>query len=76
MEYRYLAIADADQIHDYVFAPHELRLIRGGSALQRQLIETDLRRIAVEHGGRVLSANGGVLMAKFRGPTPPRWLLC
>jgi hypothetical protein len=69
MEYPYLAIVDADQIHDYVFSPHELRYIRGGSALQRNLFTTDLAGLVATHRGKTLSANGGVLLAKF--PEPP-----
>jgi Cas10/Cmr2, second palm domain len=37
MEKSCLVIADADKIHDYVFSPRKLKLIRGGSAIQRQL---------------------------------------
>lgn len=60
-----LVIVDADRIHDYVFSPHRLRLIRGASALQAELNETDLPRRLREVGGRKIYAGGGTLMARF-----------
>ncbi len=33
----FLVIVDADRIHEYVFTPHRLRLVRGGSAIQDEL---------------------------------------
>jgi len=37
-----LVIADADKIHEYVFSPRKLKLIRGGSEIERQLNQRDL----------------------------------
>ena len=62
----YLAIADAAKIHDYVFSPHELRLIKGGSYLQSHMQEV-LRNVVREQGGKCISANGGTVVAKFPG---------
>jgi hypothetical protein len=39
-----LAIIDADRIHEYVFSPHRLRLIRGGSNIERDLNEVEMLR--------------------------------
>lgn len=44
----YLAIVDADKIQEYVFGPHQLKLIRGGSAVQRELNHTLLLRAFVK----------------------------
>src|ERR1039457_7013452 len=65
MPEQFLAIADADKIHDYVFSPHELRLIKGGSFLQSSLNTWELKRTAYWCGGRWISANGGTVVAKF-----------
>jgi hypothetical protein len=61
----YLAIADADKIHDYVFSPHELKLIRGGSRLQNILNRRVLPQLARESGGEVIFAGGGTVLARF-----------
>ena len=37
MEGTFLAVVDADRIQDYIFAPRQLKLIRGASAIQRDL---------------------------------------
>jgi len=62
---KYLAIADADRIHDYVFSPHELRLIDGGSSLQDKVNRTDMRELVTQSGGRVIRASGGTTLAEF-----------
>jgi hypothetical protein len=63
----HLAIADADRIHDYVFGPRALKLIRGASALQTELNKTILPGIAVKWHGECISAAGGTVLAKFPG---------
>jgi hypothetical protein len=62
---QYLAIADADRIHEYVFTPHELKLIRGGSAVQSQLNTDELVKLVPGPADNVISANGGTVLAKF-----------
>jgi len=37
MDGTFLAIVDADRIQDYIFAPRQLKLIRGASAIQREV---------------------------------------
>jgi hypothetical protein len=64
----YLAIADADRIHDYVFAPRELKLIRGASSIQDRLNREMLPREAEDKGGTKIFAGGGTVLARF--PTP------
>jgi len=62
----YLAITDADRIHDYVFSPHELRLVRGGSRLQKQAND-EAGRLAEEprFKGTTIFADGGTVLARF-----------
>ena len=62
---QWLAIVDADRIHDYVFSPHELKLVKGGSFLQWRLNTFDLRRKVRESQGQLISANGGTVVAVF-----------
>ena len=58
---RYLAMADADKVQEYVFSPSKLRYVRGASQLQTQAIQQIER-----HGGnQMLYANGGVALAEF-----------
>lgn len=57
----YLCLSDADAIHAYVFAPRELRLIRGGSALQRKASERVAQKAS--HSGRLIFAGGGSVLA-------------
>jgi hypothetical protein len=64
----YLAIADADKIHDYVFGPRLLKLIRGGSALQSDLNQDILPKLASDCGGKVISKAGGTVIARFARP--------
>ena len=40
-----LAMVDADKIHDYVFSPHQLKLIRGGSAVQAEVNEKEILKL-------------------------------
>jgi hypothetical protein len=68
MPEQFLAIADADKIHDYVFSPHELKLIKGGSFLQYRLNTETLPMEARKNGDKpdpCISANGGTVVAKF-----------
>ena len=46
-----LAVVDADKIHEYVFGPHELRMVRGGSVLEWVLNEEELPGLVKKHGG-------------------------
>jgi hypothetical protein len=62
---QWLAIVDADKIHDYVFSPHELKLVKGGSFLQWRLNTLDLKRKVLESRGRLVSASGGTVVARF-----------
>src|ERR1022692_5096929 len=68
MPEQFLAIADADKVHDYVFSPHELKLIKGGSFLQYELntetIPQELRKSGASPDA-CISANGGTVVAKF-----------
>jgi len=66
---RFLAIADADKIHDYVFSPRELKMIRGGSAIQVELNYEDLPRLAKENGGEIIFRGGGTVLAEFPSDT-------
>ncbi len=63
-----LVIADADAIQDYVFACHELKLLRGGSGIQTGLM-AELKRLAKHlnpaRKHSVLRANGGTIIAEF-----------
>jgi len=61
---KYLALADADRVQDYVFSPPQLRYIRGASYLQSKAIE----EIRDAHPGAILFANGGVVLADFSSP--------
>ena len=55
----HLAITDADGIHEYVFSPRELWLVRGGSRLQRDVNDEAGRLATTEPivcgGGRVVA---------------------
>jgi len=51
-----LAVVDADKVHDYVFSPHELRLVRGGSALQSFINEDELPGFASACNGTLIYA--------------------
>jgi hypothetical protein len=62
---QFLAIADADKIHEYVFSPHELRLVRGGSALQSTLNMEVLPSLVIGHGAKRIYAGGGTTLASF-----------
>lgn len=59
----YLAIADADRIQEYVFSPHELKMVRGASALHGQLIKEIGDHIVSPN--RRISAAGGVVLGAF-----------
>jgi hypothetical protein len=61
----YLVMADADRVQEFVFAPHELRLIRGGSALQKNLNRKSLPALVGGMGQRAISKNGGTVLAAF-----------
>jgi|ERR1039458_4761060 hypothetical protein len=61
MPEQYLAIADADKIHDYVFSPYELRLVRGGSVLQSTL-NMDL---AADYARELVYAGGGTTLVSL-----------
>jgi hypothetical protein len=61
----YLVMADADRVQEYVFTPHELRLIRGGSALQTELNREFLPALVMGPGQRTISKNGGTVLAAF-----------
>ncbi|HLJ26494.1 MAG TPA: hypothetical protein VKY85_07275 [Candidatus Angelobacter sp.] len=50
MDRGFLAIVDADRIHEYIFAPHRLKMVRGGSALLRSLNHEHLLRELLEGG--------------------------
>src|SRR5947208_3228728 len=65
MSEQFLAIADADKIHEYVFSPRELRLIKGGSLLQTRLNKQVLKLEVERLSGKCISANGGTVVAKF-----------
>jgi hypothetical protein len=69
---QYLAIVDADKIHDYVFSPHELKLIRGGSAIQSLLCHEHLPSL-VGGGGEVIFSGGGTVLARFPGQDEARY---
>jgi len=64
----HLAITDADAIHEYVFSPHELRLVRGGSRLQRQLND-EAGALAGRFDGETIFAGGGTVLAEFPNKT-------
>jgi len=68
----HLAIVDADRVHEYVFSPRELKLIRGGSSLQTELNREILPQIACKHGGDVLTQYGGTVLATFPDKPPAR----
>ncbi|MCZ2077754.1 MAG: hypothetical protein LC130_22465, partial [Bryobacterales bacterium] len=59
-----LVLVDADRIHDFVFSPHQLRLIRGGSAIQLRLNEKELVA-ALPRDARLVFAGGGTVLAIF-----------
>ena len=61
----YLAIADADKIHNYVFSPRELKMIRGGSAIQVELNYEDMPRLVEKNHGDVIYRGGGTVLAEF-----------
>src|ERR1700686_842305 len=51
MSKSHLAIIDADKIHDYIFSPHQLKLIRGGSAIELELNERELLKVLAAQFG-------------------------
>ena len=63
----YLVIVDADRIHDYVFSPHQLKLIRGGSRILRDLSDKVLPKIArtISPAVDIVVAAGGKIIAIF-----------
>ena len=63
----FLTILDADRIHDYVFSPYQLRLIRGGSAKQLDLIERVLWEELASRQGQGIFAGGGTIMGVLGG---------
>ena len=63
-----LAIADANGIHAYVFSTPELKMIRGGSALQASLNLDEMPRIIQANRGTSIYAGGGTALATFDGP--------
>ncbi len=67
MAEQFLAIVDADKIHDYVFSPHELRLVRGGSVLQSTLNEEVVPGLATDYTGHLVYAGGGTTLVSFAG---------
>jgi hypothetical protein len=68
----HLATADADRVHEYVFSPRELKLIRGGSSLQRKL-NLALGDLASEGGAdKILTCNGGTVLATFPDEGPAK----
>jgi hypothetical protein len=69
----YLAITDTDAIHSYVFAPHELRLIRGGSGL---LDACNYKAEALlSNSARRIFAGGGQVLASFPSEQAA-WIYC
>ena len=58
---KYLAIADADRVQEYVFTPPALQYVRGASELQKDAIE----EIKYHAGAGIVYANGGVALAEF-----------
>jgi hypothetical protein len=60
----YLAIVDADRIHDYVFSPRQLKLIRGASTVQANLNE-ELVPTLRSKGGKPIYAGGGTVLGRF-----------
>jgi len=56
----FLVIVDADRIHEYVFTPHQLKLIRGGSALQDQLNRRGVLELLEQRWGRTNLAPGNL----------------
>jgi hypothetical protein len=62
---QYLAITDADAIHSYVFAPHELRLIRGGSSLLDACNDQAAALVSAGMSGCKIFDGGGQVLAKF-----------
>lgn len=60
---KYLVLADADRIHDYIFGSHELKLIRGASRLQQILAERKLPKLA--RPNEVIFAGGGRILVEF-----------
>jgi hypothetical protein len=72
MPEQFLAVADADKIHDYVFSPHELRLVRGGSVLQTTLNTEALRDLAFYYAGDPVYTGGGTTLVLFAGEQQAR----
>lgn len=68
MDSGFLAIVDADRIHDYVFSPHKLKLIRGASIIQREVTEKELPELLKNSSrgpNELISAGGGTVTALF-----------
>jgi len=63
MTSRYLAVVDADRIQSYVFSSRELKQIRGGSRILRELTETKLPEKLGP--GEQIVAGGGRVFAVF-----------
>src|SRR5256885_157239 len=61
----FLVNADADGVQNYIFATPDLKLVRGASAVQTKLNRECLRDEVSSHGGHVISANGGTVIARF-----------
>jgi hypothetical protein len=67
----YVVIIDADRIHQYVFSPQHLKLIRGGSAIQAELnLHSSVRLLSnafrLRKGGcDLVYAGGGTVVALF-----------
>lgn len=63
---RVLGVLDADRIHEYVFSPRQLRLVRGASSLQAELNLTVLPELVTTNHGRLIYAGGGTILADFK----------
>ncbi len=63
---RVLCVLDADRIHEYVFSPRQLRLVRGASSLQAELNLTVLPELVTSNRGQLIYAGGGTLLADFK----------
>jgi hypothetical protein len=60
---RYLAIADADRVQEYIFVPGRLKMIRGASALHKKLVGGLGDRLIP--GDRTISSSGGVTLVSL-----------
>ena len=73
MEGTFLAVVDADRIQDYIFAPRQLKLIRGASAILLDINFSHSFQLLREYGSGNLDEHGEVTEARLDQNPLQRW---